>query len=221
MIKKILKWLLPKPIRRRLVLFRKHLRYNARKYILKLAIKRNTELKIILGAAETYQEGWLSTNEQWLDITNKNHWVEHFGEKKLISRMVAEHVFEHLTDDEVSKALKNIKRHLVDGGKIRIAVPDGYNPNPDYIRHVCIGGIGDDARDHKQLFNIDSLSRLMINAGLKVEHVEGYKQNGELIQNQWLKEDGFILRSRQNNSLESWNFEDATSSLIVDGSKHD
>ena len=38
----------------------------------------------------------------------------------------AEHVFEHLTWDEARAALANISQYLKDGGRIRIAVPDGY-----------------------------------------------------------------------------------------------
>ncbi len=219
MIKRILKLLLPKFVRQWLVAIRKRIRYTARKYILKAEIRKNTPLKIIVGAAETHQQGWFSTNEQWLDITSEDQWHRFFGDRQLIRCIVAEHVFEHLTEAGALAALESMNKRLAPGGKIRIAVPDGYNPEPEYIRHVGIGGIGDDASDHKQLLNKDSLSKLMITAGLTVQHIEGYTKDGELITNQWHADDGFIRRSRQNNSKESWNFPDAATSLIVDGSK--
>ena len=217
MIKRILKLFLPQFIRQWLVAIRKRIRYTARKYILKAEIRKNTPVKIIVGAAETHQQGWFSTNEQWLDITNEDQWYSFFGNRQLISCIVAEHVFEHLTQAGTLAALESMKKRLVPGGRIRIAVPDGYNPEPEYIRHVSIGGIGDDASDHKQLFNIDSLSKLMIEAGLTVQHIEGYTKDGELITNEWHSDDGFIRRSRQNKSEESWNFPDAATSLILDG----
>ncbi|WP_443645031.1 methyltransferase domain-containing protein [Candidatus Ponderosibacter sp. Uisw_141_02] len=219
MIKRILKLFLPQFIRQWLVAIRKRIRYTVRKYILKAEIRKSTPLKIIVGAAETHQQGWLSTNEQWLDITSEEQWYSFFGDQQLISHIVAEHVFEHLTQEGAIAALESMRKRLVPGGKIRIAVPDGYNPKPEYIRHVGIGGIGDDASDHKQLLNADSLSKLMIAAGLTVQHIEGYTKDGELITNQWHADDGFIRRSRQNMSKESWNFPDAATSLIVDGSK--
>lgn len=219
MIKRILKLLLPQFVRQWLVAIRKRIRYTARKYILKAEIRKNIPLKIIVGAAETHQQGWLSTNEQWLDITSEDQWHSFFGNRQLLSRVVAEHVFEHLTQDGALAALESMSKRLAPGGKVRIAVPDGYNPDPQYIHHVGIGGIGDDASDHKQLFNRDSLSKLMIASGLAVKHIEGYTKDGALITNQWHADDGFIRRSRQNVSKESWNFPDAATSLIVDGSK--
>ena len=55
------------------------------------------DLKIILGAVLTYQKDLFSTNEEWLDITNSNHWEKIFGSENRISKAVAENVFEHLT----------------------------------------------------------------------------------------------------------------------------
>ena len=110
-------------------------------------------------------------------------------------------------------------KHLVVGGRIRIAVPDGFNPNPDYIRHVSVNGIGDDATDHKQLLNFDTLSDMLIRSGCDIEHIEGYQSNGKLLVKKWSLSDGFIRRSRQNKTDNSWNFPDASTSLIVDGIK--
>ena len=219
MIKNIVKLFLPEQARQKLINLRKLVRYSARRQILKVAIKKNAPLKIIVGAAETSQKGWFSTNEQWLDITCENHWNTYFGDQQLISCIVAEHVFEHLSKRDSLKALTNMYQRLLPGGKVRIAVPDGYNPNEEYIRHVCVNGIGDDAMDHKQLLNVDSLSNLMTEAGFTVEHLEGYTNDGKLVTKKWFSSAGFIRRSRQNKTGDSWAFPDAATSLIVDGSK--
>lgn len=171
-----------------------------------------------MGAAETWQAGWYSTNEQWFDITNKEDWDALFKGQRKLTHVVAEHVFEHLTPQGAQQAVENILRHLVDGGRLRIAVPDGSNPNADYIEHVKIGGIGDDAADHKQLYTSDSLIDLLEKAGLKAVLVEGYDDAGRLVQNTWDEQDGFIRRSRQNAGQDKpWTFPDADTSLIVDG----
>lgn len=218
-LKLILKLVLPKQFREGLILCRKYVRYKTRKYLLKLAINRGGHIKIIVGAAETSQKGWYATNEQWLDIANTHHWKAIFENKPMLQNVVAEHVFEHLTAVESSVALKNIYDHLAPNGKVRIAVPDGYNPNTEYIKHVEIGGIGDDAEDHKQLFNSDKLCELLNSAGFEVTLIEGYNKDGVLSQREWNESDGFILRSRQNETAKRWPFPDSETSLIVDGIK--
>ncbi len=217
-IKKVLPASVKKPIRQGI----KAVKYSYRKVAIKKALKSNDELKIIVGAAETFQDGWCSTNEQWLDIANAAHWKNIFGEKVCLTHAVAEHVFEHLTYDEAGRALSYIYDHMLPGGRVRIAVPDGFNPDPVYLKHVGIGGIGDDAADHKQLLNVDILSELMEDAGFKAHHLEGYKTDGLLVEEKYSTQDGYIMRSRMHNSEEvkaKWAFPDADTSLIVDGVK--
>jgi len=184
---------------------------------MKSAVRRAVPMKIIIGAAETSQLDWYSTNEQWLDITNTNHWKRLFHGRRLLTHVLAEHVFEHLTSEGAAKALNHIADHLISGGRVRIAVPDGYHPDEEYRRHVDIGGIGADALDHKQFFNADSLTDIFTNSGFEVELIEGYDKAGTLICRSWRKEDGFVQRSRQNVSHNDWGFIDANTSLIIDG----
>lgn len=218
MIKKIL----PKPAKilgRKVIKFFK---YRYRQMAIQGPVRRQRPLRIILGAAETHQPGWFSTNENWLDVTNGDHWRRVFKGQQLVTHAVAEHVFEHLTYEEAGRALQHLHKHMTPGGRIRIAVPDGYNPDPTYLRHVGINGIGDDAADHKQLLNVDVLVDLLQQHGFKAEHVEGYTKAGELVQKPYSPADGFIMRSRANPLLKDrkhWDFVDAETSLIVDGQK--
>lgn len=218
-IKQALPTGLKKPVRKGL----KFIRYTYRRALITIPVMRSEPIKIILGAAETSQDGWYSTNEQWLDITRADHWENIFRGKKILTNMVAEHVFEHLTYEECQRTLKNIANHMEKGGRIRIAVPDGYNPSPEYLRHVGIAGIGDDAADHKQLLNVDILTGLLKEAGFTPAHLEGYTKSGELVQKTPPREEGFIWRSRSNHAAQDnhkpWSFPDAQTSLIVDGVK--
>ena len=214
------KGFLPASLRRTIRGVIKKIRYRFRLYKIKSAIRKSNGLKIIVGAAESHQKDWFSTNEQWLDITKEIDWTRLFRDKMILTHVVAEHVFEHLTPNETHKALCNICRHLNVGGRIRIAVPDGYNPSEEYIEHVRVGGRGDDAADHKQLLNQDSLKKYLMDAGLSsIEVVEGYDKDGFLTSNSWSSENGYIRRSRQNGDSVDWGFPDASTSLIVDAWK--
>ena len=191
---KCIKKILPPSIKKTIRSLIKFVKYRYRKQKILHAIKHTNSLKIIVGAAETYSKGWYSTNEQWLDITSHEDWANIFNNKVNLSHVVAEHVFEHLTYQEAERALALIYKHLLENGLLRIAVPDGYNPNPVYIEHVKVKGIGDDAADHKQLLNVDILTGLMSAAGFRVEHIEGYTSEGKLVQKPFDTADGFIMR---------------------------
>tara|TARA_B110000285_G_C15002075_1_gene551929 strand:- start:394 stop:825 length:432 start_codon:yes stop_codon:yes gene_type:complete len=142
-----------------------------------------------------------------------------------MSNILAEHVFEHLTYDECIKALKNIHKYMIKNSKIRIAVPDGYNPDPIYLKNVDINGTGDAADDHKQLLNKDILFEILYKSNFKPHLIEGYDVNKKLYLEKYSIEDGFIKRSRQNNDPkyqhleEIWGFKDSKTSLIMDGIK--
>lgn len=213
----MLRKILPKPVKavgRKAI---KLVKYNYRRVKITLPVYLNRPIKIIVGAAETHQPGWYSTNECWLDITRDDHWRNIFKGRTLVTHVVAEHVFEHLTYEEAQRALRYIHAHMVPGGRIRIAVPDGYHPDPEYQRHVGIEGIGDDGSDHKQLLNVDVLGALLSEAGFKPMHIEGYTAGGELKETPYATHDGFIMRSRANKNKTPWYFRDANTSLIVDG----
>jgi predicted SAM-dependent methyltransferase len=220
--KNMIRQMIPKPLKKIARQLIKAVKYAYRRQAIKRPISQNQPIKIILGAAETYREGWYSSNENWLDITNPTHWKNVMQGKQLLIHAVAEHVFEHLTYAECQIALKHISNAMQFGGRLRIAVPDGYNPNTDYIRHVGINGIGDDASDHKQLLNVDVLTTLLTEAGFKATPIEWYDKGGTLHTPAYAQADGFIQRSRVNaplNYKDVWAFPDSETSLIIDGIK--
>ena len=106
------------------------------------------------------------------------------------------------------------------GGTLRIAVPDGNNPNFEYRKHCGINGIGADASDHKQFITFELLSDELSKIGFQVKLVEGYLKNKNLISQDFDDDLGFVMRSRKHlnkcSSKDGWNFPDANSSLIVD-----
>lgn len=186
---------------------------------LKSRIKKNTkDLQIVIGSAKTKYEGWFATNIESLNILKEGSFESLLGEKK-VDRFLAEHVFEHIHYDDALVGLQNCNRFMNNGGTIRIAVPDGFHPNPDYINMVKPGGYGWGSDDHKLLYTYQSLSRVLEAAGFKVRLLEYYDEEGEFHYNDWKSEDGHVMRSMRYDKR----FHEPLgySSLIVDGIKRE
>jgi len=218
-----IKYIIPTVLRYKLRILEKVIKYSWRRFIIQLPILLNRPIKVIVGAALTYQKGWYSTNQQWLDISNPGDWNSVFKGKQLITNILAEHVLEHLSDKDLKSALSLIYLHMKKNGILRIAVPDGYNLNSLYLRNVGINGVGPDAEDHKQLFNYDSLKKILMRSGFKVSLVEGYRVNGKLTLNSSNGINGLVRRSRHNKENMKnefkWSYPDENTSLIVDAIK--
>jgi len=196
--------------------------YNFRYLKLKCVLLFGKKVNLVLGAALTSQPRWISTNEQWFDISNKFHWYRLFKNKRKLNKALAEHVFEHLSKEEMSCAINLIYSHLTKNGTLRIAVPDGNHPDPTYRKHTGINGIGADASDHKQFITFEYLKNQLESAGFKCILREGYTNQGELVSKPLPNELGIIMRSRKNISpikQDGWDFIDSNSSLIVDAFK--
>ena len=174
-------------------------------------------IKVSLGSNGIGNQDWMITDINDLDLTSTEDFKDFFLLSKA-SHLVAEHVWEHLSKDATDLANSNCYRFLKKGGRLRIAVPDGFHPDPEYIEHVRPGGTGTGADDHKVLYNYKTLSKTLEKAGFKVELLEYWDENGAFHFKEWFKEDGFIRRSSrydQRNVDNQLNY----TSLIVDGFK--
>ncbi|MCD4762208.1 hypothetical protein K8R32_04600 [bacterium] len=184
---------------------------------MKKTLKEGRELKIVIGASAITQEGWISTEEDFLNIIKEKDWDFLFN-KSSIAALLAEHVWEHLSKNGGEKALKNCFQYLKPGGYLRIAVPDGFNPDQGYIDSVKPGGHGAGAESHKILFNYKSLSELLEFCGFTPELLEFFNEKREFVRRTWKENDGLIRRSRdydKRNTSKKLNF----SSLIIDAKK--
>ncbi|WP_214229494.1 hypothetical protein [Pedobacter sp. B4-66] len=184
---------------------------------LKAKIKNSTgKLQIIIGAHTTDYKDWLPTNIENLNLLEIASFDNLFGDKKA-DRFLAEHVFEHISYDDALIALKNCNKYLKKGGTVRIAVPDGLHPNPDYINMVKPGGHGEGAHDHKLLYDYKTLSKAFEESGYRVNLLEYYDENGKFHFNEWDSKDGHIIRSKRYDKR--FNEPLGYSSLIVEGIK--
>lgn len=154
-------------------------------------------MKVIIGAGNTSQEGWISTNEDQLNLLDSNSFNSFFCHNKA-SAMVAEHVWEHLTYEEAKTAAVICFNYLEDGGYIRVAVPDGYFQDEDYLKLVGIGGPGPidhPAYSHKVLYNYKKLVEIFKSAGFSISLLEFCDENGVFHYKYWNPIDGKIGRS--------------------------
>lgn len=155
--------------------------------------------KIVIGSSGTAFDGWVSTDRQVLDLTSEGTWSEYFPTDSL-DAILAEHVWEHLTADQAVMAARTCFRFLRPGGYLRVAVPDGFHPDPQYVEEVRPGGSGPGADDHKVLYNHESIATVFAGAGLTVRLYEYFDRDGQFHYADWSPADGMIQRSKRYDS---------------------
>lgn len=153
--------------------------------------------KIVLGAGDAlYPLDWITTNIEELDICRMEDFIFLFGENK-VDNFMAEHVWEHLNWWQAEAANLNIFTFLKPGGIFRIAVPDGYHPDPQYIEWVRPGGSGAGAKDHQQLYTYKTLSASLEKHGFSITLLEYWDENGEFHYEPWDIDGGKVQRSKR------------------------
>ncbi len=179
---------------------------------------RQTKIKLNIGSAGINNDlEWYPTDKENLDITKEEDWQKILSSLR-IDNIVAEHVWEHLTQKETELANINCFRYLKKGGILRIAVPDGYNQKKEYIDAVKPGGIGRGASGHRILYNYRTISDYLQRAGFKTELLEYWDELGQFHYKDWGKENGFIIRSKRYDPRNKGSSLEYTS-LIIDAIK--
>lgn len=173
--------------------------------------------RVVVGASGRIPEGWIGTEVEDLDLLRPNTW-ERFFEPESIDAILAEHVWEHLSDEEGCLAAATCFRFLKSGGYLRLAVPDGNHPDPSYIEHVRPGGSGPGCDDHKVLYNYKVLSKVFERAGFQVKLLEYFDEDGQFVRETWNPADGMIRRSERFD-LRNNNGRLAYTSIVLDAVK--
>jgi predicted SAM-dependent methyltransferase len=171
--------------------------YKNLKRLFKLYVaiwNQRKEIRIVVGSGGHYPNGWIPTDIDTLNITKKSDWEKLFRINS-IQAILAEHVWEHLTTEDGFLAIQNCFTYLKIGGYLRIAVPDGFHPDVNYIDHVKIGGTGPGANDHKILYTYRSLSTSLTRASFKVDLLEYFDEDGNFHAKDWDLSTGKINRS--------------------------
>jgi predicted SAM-dependent methyltransferase len=173
--------------------------------------------RVVIGAWGRYDEGWIPTQRDFLDLTKPSDWARFFRPNS-VEAMLAEHVWEHLTPEEGLAAAKTCFTYLKNGGYLRVAVPDGLHPDPAYIETVKAGapvGGGDNASssgssstqpvpaldgnaaNHKALYTYATLKALFEKAGFQVILYEFFDETGKFHFTEWDQRSGTIWRSKR------------------------
>lgn len=160
----------------------------------KAIVKNGDNIRIIIGTGGIGLDSWISTEEYFLNLLKKADWENLFLPNS-IDAILAEHVWEHLTieDGETAAAMCHI--YLKKGGYVRLAVPDGLHPDPEYINKVKVDGSGPGSDDHKVLYTYKTLSEVFQKAGFRCELLEYFDELGEFHYKEWDTKDGMIRRS--------------------------
>src|SRR3989344_6454773 len=161
-------------------------------YVVKRAVQRNLvngiPCKIVIGASGVYQQGWIPTEElESLDILKSGDWRLYFVDGQ-VDALLAEHVWEHLTKKQGTLAAKLCFQYLKPGGYLRVAVPDGFHPDPRYLEQVKVGG--SDANGHKVLYVYNTFSEVFQSAGFRVDLLEYFDKQGQFYYKEWHPADG-------------------------------
>jgi predicted SAM-dependent methyltransferase len=151
-------------------------------------------VKVVVGADEVFDLGWIPTDKESLNLLSPDGWDQRFLVNS-IDAILAEHVWEHLTFDEGVIAAITCFKYLKPGGHVRVAVPDGLHPDQSYLELVKPGGTGSGAWDHKVLYTYKALRELFERTGFDVELLEYFDEAGKFFFNPWERVDGMIHRS--------------------------
>ncbi len=152
------------------------------------------QLRLIVGAGGTDMEGWIPTEQCLVDLLQPETWATYF-QPSTVQGILAEHVWEHLTEEEGRIAARTCFQFLEPGGYLRVAVPDGNHPSPDYIDKVRPGGTGIGADDHKVLYNHQTFSEIFRAAGFDVRLIEYFDTEGQFHCAAWDVSRGLVRRS--------------------------
>jgi predicted SAM-dependent methyltransferase len=180
-------------------------------------LRMGGSLRVIIGANRKVQRGWIGTEIYNLNILHHADWARYFSPQS-IDALLAEHVWEHLTPEQGRRAAELCFDYLKPGGYLRLAVPDGCFPEPDYIEYVRPGGNGPSADDHKVIYTEQSLAAVLKSAGFTVSALEYYSESGEFCARDWSTDDGYIERSTKN-PRRRWFGSLQYTSLVVDAVK--
>lgn len=153
-------------------------------------------LRVVVGSSGIFEPGWIPTDIDVLNLLKLADWQKLFAPNS-IDAILGEHVWEHLTPGDGAVAAAHCHRFLKPGGYLRVAVPDGFHPDPHYIEWVRPGGSGAGADDHKILYNFKSFSQLFEGVGFQVRLLEYFDEQGQFHASDWTPAEGMIHRSQR------------------------
>lgn len=162
---------------------------------------------IIIGASESEIQSpenygyspnkWLLLSANDLNILDEQQWNAYF-QPNTLQTILSEHVFEHLSFQEVNVASRLCLKFLMPNGILRLAVPDAYYKEENEEKKR----LNDIAWNHRVLFNYRSIKYVLENVilidGSKKEKVEEEYRFERVILLEWHTRSGFSYGRRWN-----------------------
>ena len=193
--------------------------FSSEKKKFKVALSKiKGDVKLIVGAGMTEYNEWISSEKHQLNVLSEKDWVYFFGNRKL-TNILAEHVWEHLSLTDAAMANALCYKYLSSGGRLRLAVPDGFFPDKNYIDYVKPGGTGAGADDHKVLYNYKLMKEQLEKVGFKVELLEYWDEEGQFHFTDWDPQKGGMIDRSKRFDERNKNGQLKYTSLIVDAIK--
>lgn len=157
----------------------------------------SSALRVILGAGTQVWDGWIPTQREHLDLTERGSFERYFGDRRA-DAFLCEHVWEHLSAAQGLAAARLCFDFLRPGGFLRCAVPDANFPDPEYQRTVQVGGPGPadhPAADHQVVYDVHRFVRVFEAAGFRVDPLEYCDDQGRFHYHGWDVTTGPVYRS--------------------------
>lgn len=119
-------------------------------------LKLRFSRKVVIGAGGIEMRGWVAPEKHHTDVCDLASF-EKVWSQPVVTHFFTEQEWGHPEPLGALPAARNCARFLVLGGRIRLAIPAGNHPDPEYFRQVRPGGTRDGAADHKLLYTMGSL----------------------------------------------------------------
>jgi predicted SAM-dependent methyltransferase len=162
---------------------------------LRARLSRGGPLRIVIGASGVFEQEWIPTDAQQLNLLQPENWATYFRPES-IDALLAEHVWEHLGLEEGRRAAAVCYRYLKPGGYIRVAVPDGLHPDEKYRDYIKPGGAGGgEIGGHKLAYTYRQLQEIFESAGFTTELLEYHDESGRPHVLPWDANAGMVHRS--------------------------
>lgn len=181
---------------------------------LRRKIAATRPLNVMIGGGQTSYEGWIFTDRDFLDVTRPSDWSALFSADS-IDRILCEHMLEHLTAADAVVALRECHRYLKPGGLLRLAVPDAYRRDANYVAEAAPPNDG-----HQAFYSIDTLMPLVASVGFSVTPLEYFDEHEQFHARAWDEHEGMVVRSARFDRQEKFRRGDLYyTSLIIDARK--
>jgi YD repeat-containing protein len=149
--------------------------------------------RLLLGRSPFPQPSWIALDTTLFDGTNGKEWATYFKPNH-VDAVVAEGVLEYLTPQQGQQLAQHCFAYLKPGGYLRLAVPDGYHPDPSYIQQVRVGSV-EQGRERRVLYTYPYLTDMLKAVGFRVTPLEYFDADGRFHAVEWNPAGGKIHRS--------------------------